>query len=417
MIFTLYRRAILPLTLFLYRVLLPALPEKLKTTWRERQDWRPGEKTDQPVILIHAASGEIEYAKPVLRALRKGWPQVRLVVSYFSPSAHRLHRGLEVDEIVPFPFDRAREVRQFLDHYSPKIVLIARSDLWPEFLHQCRERGIPTALFSATASLETSNPLALSLRKFCLSELSWIGCVSAADTAAFQQLTSTPVLTLGDTRYEQTLERLRNAKKLSCEKSGDLQKKFCVLGSTWPEDDQIWFEFLRENQSSQIRFVWAPHEFSEEKLASLEKKFVEFGKTVQRFSKTSQWTSDILLVDQIGVLAELYTWADFAFVGGSFVRKVHSVMEPLAAGRPVLVGPQHRNNREAIEFQGVRLQPGLSAVTTVHNSADIVNWFEHFRNVDPEQIHTRISREIEQRAIATQKLVELLAIDRTIAMR
>lgn len=421
MIFSFYRRLALPLAFFLFRLLLPVLPDKVKTVWRERETWRPQGSARHPVILIHAASGEIEYAKPVLRELRKRWPKLSLVVSYFSPSAHRLHHNLDVDEIVPFPLDRPTDVRRFLDHYQPRMVLIARSDLWPEFLHQCRERKIPTALFSATASPESKNPLSLSLRKFCLSELTLIGCVSAEDTMAFQRLTSTPVLTLGDTRYEQTLERLRQPKKLSCEKEKSA-RRIGILGSTWSEDDRVWLSALANSKAktsglAECRWIWAPHEISEGKLASLESELQKQGLSAQRYSKEKIWSADILLVDQVGILAELYTWADFAFVGGSFVRKVHSVMEPLAAGLPVLVGPHHRNNREAIEFQKIEVAHAFYAVTVLEKPDDIHGWFGQFLKVDAHGIRKMISQQVEQRAQATNQLIDLLKVDQVIAPR
>lgn len=79
-----------------------------------------------------------------------------------------------------------------------------------------------------------------------------------------------------------------------------------------------------------------------------------------------------MLVDSVGLLAELYTLGQIAFVGGSFRGSVHSVMEPLAAGCITLVGPDHLNNREAVEFQLVRVsENGCTAVLTAQTAAQL----------------------------------------------
>ena len=142
-----------------------------------------------------------------------------------------------------------------------------------------------------------------------------------------------------------------------------------VAGSTWPEDERHLLAAVKEAPDWKV--LLAPHETTPAHLEGLERAMQENGLSFQRFSRGGSWTNQVLLVDHVGLLAELYSWGDLAFVGGSFKKQVHSVMEPLAAGLRVLVGPHHLNNREALSFREV-LSKGTPLVLPVSGSQDLL---------------------------------------------
>jgi 3-deoxy-D-manno-octulosonic-acid transferase len=113
----------------------------------------------------------------------------------------------------------------------------------------------------------------------------------------------------------------------------------------------------------------------------------------------------VLLVDQVGWLAELYAWGDMAFVGGSFRKTVHSVMEALGAGLKTFVGPLHTNNREAIEFQNV-----MGAVTAVRDIEAMREELGKLSLPELQKFKTEFSREFAARLGATNKLVESVRV-------
>lgn len=109
----------------------------------------------------------------------------------------------------------------------------------------------------------------------------------------------------------------------------------------------------------------------------------------------------------MGLLAELYTWASIAFVGGSFKKQVHSVMEPLVAGIPVLIGPYHENNREADQFKNIKVgSQKMSAVTVVENMKDLENYFHETNFENMEKVRDDIHNQIVKRLGATQRVVD-----------
>lgn len=337
----------------------PLLNKKLQLMIMERQ--QDHEILRRPFeghcIWIHAASGEIEYAKPLLRELRKLAPQSYLLVTYYSPSIKKLVlNSPEWDALIPLPFDSPSSIKKLLDRFQPKTILYARTDVWPELAYQAKQRRVHQILFSATFAKNSSRLRGLGrlITRLALNQLNEIHCVSAADALALQPLkVECPVLIKGDTRYDQVQWRLEN-QNLNLQITNKINPIW-ILGSSWPEDEaQLFEQLLPQAKQRQISLIIAPHEIA--RIEKLKITLQKSGLEVQLWSQIidnhqAQWDANkVLLIDQIGYLAALYKHADLAFIGGSYKHQVHSVMEALAAFIPVLVGPFFQNNREAVSL-------------------------------------------------------------------
>lgn len=356
LIFQFYRFFLIPLSLFLLRILKPVLSEKLQLMLDIRSSPQNPVLMGRP-IWIHASSGEIEYAKPLIFEIRKQFPEIPIFLTYFSPSALRLIKGLEgVDLIFPLPWDERTRVEKILSSIQPRLLLFSRTDVWPELAWQAHSRQIPSYLFSATLS-EKSYRMRFpfrALNRFAFNQLSGIFCVTPEDQRNFSTLgVSTEVQVVGDTRFDQVFRRLQNAKPLQLPPASDWKRPLFVAGSTWPQDEAVLLpaleKFCKEKKGL---LVLAPHEVQPERLTQIENQLRSMQLSSRRYSSvTDTVPENVLLIDEIGILPELYQLAPLAFVGGSFKDKVHSVMEPLAAGCHVILGPHHLNNREARHFQ------------------------------------------------------------------
>ncbi|MCE3010449.1 MAG: hypothetical protein LW875_07540 [Proteobacteria bacterium] len=398
----------------LAQLLSPALPRKLKAALQAKTELSFPRLNSRPVW-IHASSGEIEYAKPLVRELKKRFPQLSLVISYSSPSFLNLKQGLEsCDFVFPLPFDQPQDVQKVIKALQPCVVLFSRTDVWPELAYQLRKAGIPSALFAATISPQSTRAQGLGkfLTRFALNQLSAIFCVSEEDKHTFTKMgVKSPLVVQGDTRYDQVLFRLRSQTTFPLELQQKLRSQFprektLVLGSTWPEDESVLFDSAGPWLETNGYILWCPHEVNAHHLDQLKEKFSERNWT---FTTWSQWASQeseasptpqIILVDQIGILSQLYTFGKWAFVGGSFKEKVHSVMEALGADAVVLTGPFISNNREAVEFSRISVNDHLFAVNSV-NSAN------EFQRILAETRPTKSPAAlVQKRAGATIHLVE-----------
>lgn len=412
LLFTLYRLLFFPVALFVLKTTAKMMPKfvpaKLQEMIKDRDHDRYVPLQSRP-IWIHASSGEIEYAKSVIRSVKEYFPQIPVLVTYFSPSAKKLIQNFEgVDLAIALPWDDRQSVRKFLGHFNPRALLIARTDVWPEISYQTSEKHIPSLLFSATLSDNSSRKgiIAGSLSRWALNQLAAIHCVSESDEINFFRLkVKTPVEIMGDTRYDQVTYRLKHPRPIRTELK-PVAKNVFVAGSTWPEDEEILLPALKDYLQSGGKVVIAPHEISEPRLQKIEEQLKSFGYSFVRYSQASQWQNEnILLVDQIGCLQELYTWGKVAFVGGSFKDKVHSVMEPLCVGIPVIVGPHHTNNREALQFSKMLLQPNLFIVQPVQSPSEFATALKRFTETS---FQAEIAAKIEQKKGATVHVMDWL---------
>ncbi len=405
-VFILYRTFALPFVVKLVQLTSALWPEKIQTMIAERRILAYPALTSSP-IWIHAASGEIEYAKPVIRQLKQLYPQTPILVTYFSPSAKKLLQNFPgIDAIVPLPWDRVSDVQKFLTHYQPKVALFARTDVWPEVAYQLSLKKIPSALFSATFSDNSRRRGLFSgpLNRWAFNHLSQIFCSSLEDQRNLESLgVKAPIQVQGDTRYDQVQFRLQSRGNLRKELRPAVGSKVFVAGSTWPQDEAVLLEALEQSIKDGWSWLWAPHEVSQDHLCSLENKISAKGFSCVRYSQAKSWQpSQVLILDVVGILAEIYTWGSVAFVGGSFKDKIHSVMEPLAAGLPVLVGPYHKNNREAIHFRKVILSPGLFAVSPVQDAKEIQ---DRLRTLGAQNFRQALQAKIGELSGAAQKMV------------
>lgn len=406
-----YRLALAPLGLLFALALAPFIP-KLKATLKMRQyppQW-PEWVGHEPTLWVHCASGEFEYAKAVLREWRKLKPQHKIFVSYFSPSYQRaIEASDEVDFSAPLPLDLPGPMAQFIKKIKPELLAVARTDLWPEMCAQAARHNISITLFSATRRpLRWWEFLVKPLIRWRLELVDQILTVSELDVAQIKNIgVRTPQINLGDSRYDQVVYRLAHPKKLTITTNHTVP--VLAAGSTWKEDETVLLEAIFDLLKKQLlRLILVPHEPTPAHLHEIQKRLEKQNITYQLYSTTNNWQASVLLVDQVGILAELYTLGNMAFVGGSFKGSVHSVMEPLACGLPTFVGPYHLNNREACEFQNYPLNNQLTMVNMAKNSVDLKNKIELLLKSDLSDLKEKIRVSIRVNLGAARKIAETL---------
>lgn len=418
-VFYIYTFILAPLTFFLFQILRPFLPSKLKEMIRDknRSFYKikiVGNESHLALarpFWIHAASGEIEYARPVIRELKRKYPEIPILVTYTSPSAKKILESLDdVDLWAALPWEFGIFIQSFIKRWNPRLLLFSRTDVWPMVATVANEKRIPTVLFSATFAENSSRLSGLSrvLTQHTLNNLSEIHCVSGEDLENLAGLNlRVPCFVTGDTRFDQVFHRLANPKALRSELMPSPEDFILIAGSTWPEDEAVLLPALAQLKGAHIQTIIAPHETTPEHLLSLEKNITALGMKSVRYSQAEHWPAGtLLIVDQMGILAELYTWGDIAFVGGSFKKQVHSVMEPLAAGLPVMVGPFHHNNREALFYQKKNYSSGM-IVQVIHNSEDVVVLLKRLKKHQDQcaQIKEQIRTEIGKNRNSTLRVI------------
>lgn len=419
LVYYLYKYLIVPLAYLLLQVLRPFVSGKLKEMIEDKNHGfckihsaKSAETLAQESPLwIHSASGEIEYARPVIREFKKAHPDIPVLVTFSSPSAKAILRNLsDVDAWAALPWDFEKSLNKFISNWNPRVLLFSRTDVWPVLAETARQRKIPSILFSATFADNSSRLRGLTrfLTRKSLNALSQIHCVAHEDVANLHALqVRTPIYVTGDTRFDQVFHRLQNPKALKNELIATPEDFVFIAGSTWPEDEAVLIPALAHSKTTGIRTILAPHEVSAQHLKALTDQLEAASLSYVLYSQVQEWPrNSILIIDQVGILAELYTWANLAFIGGSFKKQVHSVMEALAAGLPVMVGPHHQNNREALFYQKKNFSSGM-IVQVVHSSEDVLVLLQrmkkqHFRW---PQVKEEIRLEVSKNKNSTHRIL------------
>ena len=321
----------------------------------------------RPRFWIHNSSmGEFEQAKPVIKHLKKAFPNGCVIVSFFSPSGFdHIQNEKEADCFCYIPFDSRKRADRFLSLIQPDVAIMVRHDLWPNHLWQLEKRSIPTVLINCSMRLKWYYriPFLLQINRVMLRSLDMVLTVSqeAKDFCNAFHLYENRIEIVGDTRYDQVVQRAKEAEPIIAplRKIKGTRKCF-VAGSTWPTDEAVLFEgisrLFREERG--IWVVIVPHEPTPEHLCQIEERMFQLGLRSNRLSEVGmdqQADGNILLVDRIGILASLYALGELTFVGGGFGPGVHNVLEPAAFGKIVLFGPKCQNSYEAglLEKRGV----------------------------------------------------------------
>jgi len=310
----------------------------------------------RPLLWMHAPSvGEGLQARPVLERMRARHPEVQLAYTFFSPSAATFASRLDVDFADYLPFDTAGAARAALEALRPSALVYAKLDVWPILTREAKQRGVPLGMVSATVAPGSSRTgaLARALLHDAYASLDRVGTVAPDDGARLQALgvRGGALEVTGDTRYDQVAARAASVDRTSALLVPLLSERpTLVAGSTWPADEAVLlpaWERVRANLPA-ARLIIAPHEPNEGHLAPIEAWGRSRQVGVVRLGAGGQDAADVILVDRVGVLGELYALANAAFVGGGFHDAgLHSVLEPAAFGAPVAFGPRFGNARDA----------------------------------------------------------------------
>jgi len=320
--------------------------------------WAEAERDRQrPLLWMHAPSvGEGLQARPVLELARARRPELQLAYTHFSPSAAAFARSLDVDFRDYLPFDTPGDARIALDALSPTALVFSKLDVWPVITREARARGVRLGLISATLSRGSSrrSRTAGAVLRDAYAALEAVGAIDDSDADRLVQLGVRPqaISVTGDTRYDQVWLRAqrvdRESPLLQRLQSARLT---LVAGSTWPADETVLlpaFETLR-SAGVDLRLVIAPHEPTPQHVTNIVEWARQSKFSLARLDDSSASAADVVVVDRMGVLGDIYSIADLAYVGGGFHSAgLHSVLEPASYGAPVLFGPRHENSRDAV---------------------------------------------------------------------
>lgn len=380
-------RPLLPAARILPPKMAAAVSGRLGAAGRVRAWAETGREAGRPLVWLHAASaGELGGAIPVLRLLRNRRPDLQVAITVSSPSGLPAAAALEPDYSGYAPLDTLSDCAEVVTALRPAALIFVKLDMWPGLSAAAKGAGVPLGMINGTVRPDSSR-LRSPTRQFLRStyaRLDLAGVVAGPDARALELLgvAAEKIRITGDASFDQAVARVRAAAadphpKLPA-RSPDRVR--LLAGSTWPADENVLLEAARVI-GPRLDLVLVPHEPSDDALRRIDSAWLALtGRRPGRWSELESGSRsgrgsgepppgsavEPLVVDTVGLLADLYLEADLALVGGAFdATGLHSVIEPAAAGLPVLFGPVH-DRREADEL----LAAGAAEVIHEQNAVE-----------------------------------------------
>ncbi len=306
-------------------------------------------KNDQ-VIWFHAASlGEYEQGLPVMEEIRARFPHHKLILTFFSPSGYEVRKNNKVAHLTLYlPLDTAAHARRFIKALRPQMAFFIKYEYWPNYLRELELRRVPTFLISGIFRGDQAFfKWYGGFYRRALGAFTHFFVQNDSSRGLLERIGNKNVTVSGDTRFDRVADILARDNNLEFIDDFKGASLLVVAGSTWPKDEEILVPVIREDLSD-TRYVIAPHNIKPDQIRFLKDAFPDEvilysemqGKLLSNFR--------IFIIDTIGILTKIYSYADIAYVGGGFGNPgVHNVLEPAAFGIPVVVGPNYSHFAEA----------------------------------------------------------------------
>ena len=303
---------------------------------------------DDKVIWMHAASlGEYEQGLPVLEKLKEKYPNHKVLVTFFSPSGYEnVVKKNKEDVLCYLPFDKKSTISEFVKAVNPEIFFTVKYDFWYHLLDELKKQN--AKIYVISALFYDKQVYFKPQGRWFVNELKknvdWIFHQTEKSLSLALKVGLSKGSVSGDTRFDRVkqIKNRDNFVEYISEFKGNNQ--LIVFGSSWEAEERI-AKILSEKLKN-FKIIIAPHDLKRvQNLKQIFPKAILYSelKSIYQLPNTN-----ILIIDSIGLLSKLYSYADIAIVGGGFHDKgLHNILEAATFGIPVIFGNQYKKNPEA----------------------------------------------------------------------
>jgi 3-deoxy-D-manno-octulosonic-acid transferase len=357
------------------------------------------------IIWFHCASlGEFEQGRPVIEGFKKSNPNTKIVLTFFSPSGYEIRENYEyADAVFYLPLDFKSNAQQFIKLIKPKAAIFIKYEFWLNYIAELNNQNIPIYLISAVFRPEQhffkwyGNIFFKALKSYKK--------IFLQDASSFQLLKEKGLSNIeiaGDTRFDRVFEIAQTKTALPLLDSFCNNHKVLVAGSTWPKDEEIVIETFKKlkEKHTDLKLIIASHEVNKASTSRIESLI---GNTTYSLytNPIGVENADILLIDTIGILSQLYRYGTAAYIGGGFNDGIHNISEALVYNIPVAFGTNHHKFVEAAEA----LQ--LNIAKEVNSSNELLLFFDEIISdkKHQEQLSTEVKNYMQGKSGATNKIL------------
>ncbi|MEO6837338.1 MAG: glycosyltransferase N-terminal domain-containing protein [Ginsengibacter sp.] len=369
------------------------------------------DRGNKKTIWMHCASlGEFEQGRPVLQRIKEEFPEILLVITFFSPSGYEIVKNnKDFKDVFYLPIDSKINAKKWINILKPDLVLWVKYEYWFYYLTEIKVRNIPLFMISG---IYRSNQIFFrwygSLYRNMLNCFSHFFVQNESSKEQLQTIIPIEKITVsGDTRCDRVINIAKEFKEVPGIKEFCDSSRVIVMGSTWEDDEAEWTHFVKHHP--EIKFIIAPHEIDTENLSDVKKEFegsVFYSEWIEEVRPTTDNRQpNCIIIDNIGILSRLYYYATISYVGGGFGDDgLHNILEASVYGKPVIFGPEYGRNFEAEEMIE------CTGAISIENALELEKIVNHLLSNEEELLsRSRAAKEyVYKNAGATDKIIFFL---------
>jgi 3-deoxy-D-manno-octulosonic-acid transferase len=374
-----------------------------KNVFNNLKEFKPSKK----ILWMHCASlGEFEQGRPLLEH-----PEVQknysVVLTFFSPSGYEVQQKYAyADLILYLPLDTKSNAKKFIGLLKPHQTIFIKYEIWPNYLNELGKQNSNTLLVSGIfrENQFLFKPLGAFLRK-AMQNITHFFVQDITSKTLLEKHNFNNISLAGDTRFDRVYEILKQDNHLDFITEFVADKTVFVAGSTWAEDEKLLTDYANKHQNKALKIIIAPHNINTKAIFNLKNSFKQ--KTLLFSEKEGKNTADydILIIDTVGLLSKIYSYANFAYVGGGFGKAgIHNILEPATFGIPIVIAPVFDTFKEAVDLAN------KNALFIIHNQMEFDQAVQSLSNNKAlaKEKGAMCKQYIEANIGATEKVIEYL---------
>ena len=327
-------------------------------------------KDHQDIAWFHCASlGEFEQGKPLIEGYKKRNPNHKILLTFFSPSGYEIRKNYDkVDWVFYLPADTKKNAKKFINIVNPIKVIFIKYEFWFNYMAECKKQNI---LFYSVSSIFRKEQSFFKYDFFAkqLNNVSHFFVQDNNSKELLKKIGFSNCTVAGDTRFDSVITNTQNAISIPLIKKFSENKTTIICGSTWTKDEVLLAKYIKENPN--YKYIIAPHEMQHINELKKQTNALLFSKA----NNTNIKKSNVLIIDSIGILSNIYKYGNLAYIGGGFGSGIHNILEATAFGLPVLFGPNYKKFNEATELIK---QKGAISISNYKELTSAINFFNTF---------------------------------------
>lgn len=309
------------------------------------------------VAWFHCASlGEFEQGRPLIEEVKKQFPEYKILLSFYSPSGYESKKDYALaDYVVYLPNDTKSNAKKFVKKVNPDLIFFIKYEFWYNYISALKGRR----LFQVSLILRQNQYFFSWYGKWFAKQLKNFEhfFVQNQQTANLLNKIGYKNVTIsGDTRFDRVMTIANNAKSFTeIEKFCEGNQKIILAGSSWLADEKIIQQAVK---NLDIKLIIAPHVVGENHINEIQQLFPEailYSELANNDKK-----SNILIINCIGILSNLYQYCDIAYIGGGFGVGIHNTLEAATFGKPICFGTNYHKFQEAIDLINLKAAYSIS---------------------------------------------------------